>query len=48
MDMSKDIIKLIIGICVLVAIVLGVFYLGSKVNNKEKYQHPITRPGAHW
>ncbi|MEA3543713.1 MAG: hypothetical protein U9R69_00670 [Thermodesulfobacteriota bacterium] len=46
--MAKDIFKLIILLVVLAAIVFGLYSLGKTVNNKSKYQHPITRPGGGW
>jgi len=47
-EMTKNIL-LLIGLLILVAaIILGVHYLGSQVDNKKKYTHPITRPGASW
>ena len=46
--MTKDIIKLIILLVVVAAIILGIYLFGKTVDNKEKYQHPITRPGGGW
>ena len=46
--MGKNIIMLIVLLLVVAAIVLGIHYLGSQVDNKSKYQHPITKPGASW
>ena len=46
--MSKDIIKLLILLVVVAAIILGIYVLGKSVDNKSKYQHPITKPGGHW
>lgn len=46
--MTKDIIKLLILLVVVAAIILGIFVLGKSVDNKSKYQHPITKPGGHW
>jgi len=45
---AKDIIKLLVLLVVVVAIIFGLYVLGKSVDNKSKYQHPITRPGAHW
>ena len=46
--MTKDIIKLLILLVIVAAIILGIYFLGKTVDNKSKYQHPITKPGAHW
>jgi len=46
--MSKDIVKLLILLVIVVAIIVGITIFGKSVDNKTKYQHPITRPGAHW
>ncbi len=46
--MTKDIIKLILLLVVVAAIILGIYVLGKSVDNKSKYQHPITKPGGHW
>ncbi|WP_153305034.1 hypothetical protein [Malonomonas rubra] len=46
--MTKNILLLIILLVVVAGIILGIHYLGSQVDNKKKYQHPITRPGASW
>jgi len=48
MRVMRDLIKLVILISVLAAIVLGIHYLGTRVDNKTKYQHPITKPGGSW
>lgn len=44
----RDITKLVLLIALLAAIVFGIHYLGTKVDNKTKYQHPITKPGGSW
>lgn len=46
--MGRDIIKLLILIVVVGALILGIYLVGKSVDNKSKYTHPITRPGAHW
>ena len=46
--MSKDIIKLLILLVIVVAIIVGITIFGKSVDNKTKYQHPITRPGGSW
>ena len=46
--MSKDLIKLLALVVVVAAIILGVYLLGKSVDNKSKYKHPITQPGARW
>ena len=46
--MGKDILKLMALLVVVFAIIFGLYVLGKSVDNKSKYQHPITRPGAHW
>jgi hypothetical protein len=46
--MPKDIIKLLILLVIVVAVIVGITIFGKSVDNKTKYQHPITRPGAHW
>jgi uncharacterized protein YneF (UPF0154 family) len=46
--MSKDIVKLLILLVIVVAIIVGITIFGKSVDNKTKYQHPITRPGARW
>ncbi len=46
--MSKDIVKLLILLVVVVAIIVGITIFGKSVDNKTKYQHPITRPGGSW
>jgi hypothetical protein len=46
--MSKDIIKLLILLVIVIAIIVGITILGESVDNKTKYQHPITRPGGGW
>jgi hypothetical protein len=46
--MPKDIVKLLILLVIVVAIIVGITIFGKSVDNKTKYQHPITRPGAHW
>lgn len=46
--MVKNIILLIIALTVVAAAILGLHYLGSQVDNQNKYKHPITQPGAHW
>jgi uncharacterized protein (UPF0333 family) len=46
--MSKDIIKLLILLVIVIAIIVGITILGKSVDNKTKYQHPITRPGGGW
>jgi len=48
MKVMRDLSKLVILIAILAAIVFGIHYLGSKVDNKTKYQHPITKPGGGW
>ena len=48
MKVMRDLTKLVLLIGVLAAIVFGIHYLGSKVDNKTKYQHPITKPGGSW
>jgi len=47
-DMTKNILLLILLLVVVAAVILGVHYLGLQIDNKQKYQHPITRPGASW
>jgi len=46
--MMKSVITLIVLLLAVAVIILGIHYVGSKVDNKTKYQHPITRPGASW
>jgi len=46
--MMKNVITLIVLLLAVAVIVFGIHYMGSKVDNKSKYQHPITRPGASW
>lgn len=46
--MTKDIIKLIILLVVVAAVILGIFFFGKTIDNKNKYQHPISRPGGSW
>ncbi len=46
--MSKDIVKLLILLVVVIAIIVGITIFGKSVDNKTKYQHPITRPGGSW
>ena len=46
--MPKDILKLIILLIVVAAIILGIYLFGKTIDNKKKYQHPITRPGGSW
>lgn len=46
--MMKNVITLVILLAVVAAIVLGIHYAGSQVDNKSKYTHPITRDGARW
>ena len=46
--MSKDIVKLLILLVVVVAIIVGITIFGKSVDNKTKYKHPITRPGGSW
>ena len=46
--MSKDIVKLLILLVIVVAIIVGITIFGKSVDNKTKYQHPITRPGGSW
>jgi len=46
--MSKDIVKLLILLVIVIAIIVGITIFGKSVDNKTKYQHPITRPGARW
>ncbi|MCF6265062.1 MAG: hypothetical protein L3J57_00770 [Desulfuromusa sp.] len=46
--MTKDIIKLLILLAIVAAIILGIYVLGQSVDNKSKYQHPITKPGGRW
>jgi uncharacterized protein (UPF0333 family) len=46
--MGKDIVKLLTLLIVVAAVILGIYFLGKSVDNKNKYQHPITRPGAGW
>ncbi|MBE9485583.1 MAG: hypothetical protein KAT62_11020 [Desulfuromonadales bacterium] len=48
MSMTKNIFTLIILLLVVAAVISGIHYLGSQVDNKSKYTHPITRPGARW
>lgn len=48
MSAMRDLAKLVILIALLAAIVLGIHYLGTTVDNKTKYQHPITKPGGGW
>ncbi len=48
MSMAKNIITLIILLLVVIAVIFGIHYLGSQVDNKSKYTHPITRPDARW
>lgn len=47
-DMTKNIVRLLLLLVVVAAIIFGIHYVGSKVDNKNKYKHPITRPGASW
>ena len=46
--MAKNIILLLILLAVVAAVILGIHHVGSQVDNKSKYTHPITRPGAKW
>ncbi len=46
--MKKDMIKLLIFIVILAAVITGIYFVGKSIDNKSKYQHPITRPGAKW
>ncbi len=46
--MPKDIVKLLILLVIVAAIIIGITIFGKSVDNKTKYQHPITRPGAGW
>jgi uncharacterized protein (UPF0333 family) len=46
--MKKDLVKLLIFIVILAAIIVGIHAVGKSIDNKTKYQHPITRPGAKW
>lgn len=46
--MAKNILMLFALLLVVAAIILGIHFLGKQVDNKSKYQHPITRPGAGW
>ena len=46
--MSKDIVKLLILLAIVLAIIAGITLFGKSVDNKSKYQHPITKPGGHW
>ncbi|MCK4501746.1 MAG: hypothetical protein KAU22_01840 [Desulfuromonadales bacterium] len=46
--MTKDIIKLFALLAIVGAIIFGLYVLGKSVDNKSKYQHPISRPGAKW
>jgi len=46
--MSKDIVKLLILLVIVAAIIVGITIFGKSVDNKTKYQHPITRPGGGW
>jgi len=48
MSLTKDIITLITLLLVVATGIFGIHYLGSQVDNKSKYTHPITRPNAHW
>jgi len=46
--MSKDIIKLFVLLAIVLAVIVGITMFGKTIDNKTKYQHPITRPGAKW
>jgi len=46
--MGKDILKLLFLVIVVGGIIFGLYIAGKSVDNQSKYQHPITRPGAHW
>ncbi len=46
--MTKDIIKLLALLVVAGAIIFGLYVMGKSVDNKSKYQHPISRPGGGW
>ncbi len=46
--MSKDMLKLVILLIVVAVIILGIYFLGKSVDNKSKYQHPISRQGGSW
>jgi len=46
--MTKDAITLLILLAVVLAVVYGLHHFGSKIDNKSKYTHPITRPGTKW
>ncbi len=48
MGIMKDIVKLIVLLAVLAAIVIGIHQFGMQEDNKEKYKHPISQPGARW
>lgn len=47
-NMKKDITKLLILLVILAAVFAGIHFVGKSIDNKSKYQHPITRPGARW
>jgi len=47
-EMGKNILILFVMLLAVAAVIYGITYMGSKVDNKTKYQHPITRPGASW
>ncbi len=46
--MKKDLVKLLIYIVVLASVIASLYVVGKSIDNKTKYQHPITRPGAKW
>ncbi|NOQ51700.1 MAG: hypothetical protein GQ578_05735 [Desulfuromonadaceae bacterium] len=48
MSITKDIITLITLLFVVAAVIFSIHCLGSQVDNKSKYTHPITRPDARW
>lgn len=44
----KDILKLVLLLAALAGIGYGVYKAATAGDNKSKYSHPISRPGAHW
>jgi uncharacterized protein YneF (UPF0154 family) len=48
MAMVKNILMLVVLLALIAGVILGLHYLGSQVDNQNKYKHPITRPGARW
>ncbi|MFO7576656.1 MAG: hypothetical protein R6W66_02900 [Pelovirga sp.] len=46
--MHKDLLKLLALLGLLAILMAGIHFAGKSVDNRSKYQHPITQPGARW